>query len=204
MPTQFTTPYSFTVGQPIVSSQHNANWQAIEVFVNELQSGTNLNNGSIGSAELEDGAVTSAKIAASISLTTPILNVASATAINVSGNVVYHLATTATITNYTLINTDDGKIVEINSAGSVNLTVPTDASMGANAIFGGNGIPVGGSVTILQTGAGQISVVGASGVTLQCTPQTTANIGKLRTRWSAATLIKRAVNTWVLIGDLTA
>lgn len=204
MPTQFTTPYSFTVGQPIVSSQHNANWQEIETFVNQLQAGTNLNNGAIGSAEIEDGAVTTGKIAASISLTTPILGVAAATSIAVTGNVVYHLATTASITNYTLINTDDGKIVEINSSSSVNLTVPTDASMGANAIFGGNGIPIGGQVTIIQTGAGQISVVGASGVTLQCTPQTTANVGKLRTTWSAATLIKRAANTWVLIGDLTA
>lgn len=204
MPTQFTTPYSFSVGQPIVSSQHNANWQEIETFVNQLQAGTNLNNGAIGSAELEDGAVTSAKIAASISLTTPILGAAAATSINVSGNVVYHLGFTTPITNYTLINTDDGKVVEITSSSSVNLTVPTDASMGANATFGGNGIPIGGQVTIIQAGTGQISVVGASGVTLVCTPQTTANIGKLRARWSAATLIKRAADSWILIGDLTA
>jgi len=204
MPTQFTTPYSFSVGQPVVSSQHNANWQEIETFVNQLQAGTNINNGAIGSAELEDGAVTSSKIAANISLNLPILGTASATTINVSGNVVYHLVTTATGTNYTLINTDDGKIVEISSASAVNLTIPTDAAMGTNATFGGNGIPIGGQITIIQTGAGQISVVGASGVTLQCTPQTVANIGKLRTTWSAATLIKRAVNTWVLIGDLAA
>ena len=204
MPTQFTTPYSFSVGQPVVSSQHNANWQEIETFVNQLQAGTNINNGAIGSAELEDGAVTSSKIAANISLNLPILGTASATSINVSGNVVYHLGTTATITNYTLLNTDDGKIVEISSASAVNLTIPTDASMGANSVFGGTGIPTGGQITIIQTGAGQISVVGASGVTLQCTPQTVANIGKLRTTWSAATLIKRATNTWVLIGDLAA
>ncbi len=204
MPTQFTVPNTFSVGQPIVSSQHNANWQEIQTFVNELQAGTNLNNGAIGSAELEDGAVTSSKIAANISLNLPILGTASATSINVSGNVVYHLGTTATITNYTLLNTDDGKIVEISSASAVNLTIPTDAAMGTNSVFGGTGIPVGGQITIIQTGAGQISVVGASGVTLQCTPQTVANIGKLRTTWSAATLIKRAVNTWVLIGDLAA
>ncbi len=204
MPTQFTVPNTFSVGQPIVSSQHNANWQEIQTFVNELQAGTNLNNGAIGSAELEDGAVTSSKIAANISLNLPILGTASATTINVSGNVVYHLGTTATITNYTLLNTDDGKIVEISSGSAVNLTIPTDAAMGTNATFGGNGIPTGGQITIIQTGAGQISVVGASGVILQCTPQTVANIGKLRTTWSAATLIKRATNTWVLIGDLAA
>jgi hypothetical protein len=27
---------------------------------------------------------------------------------------------------------------------------------------------------------------------------------KLRTRWSSATLLKRAANTWVVYGDLTA
>lgn len=204
MPTPFSVPNTFTVGQPITSSAHNANWQDIQVFVNQLQAGTNLNNGAIGSAEIEDGAVTTGKIAASISLTTPILGVAAATSINVSGNVVYHLGFTTPGGNYTLINTDDGKVVEITSSSSVNLTVPTDVSMGANATFGGNGIPIGGQVTIIQAGTGQISVVGASGVTLVCTPQTTANIGKLRARWSAATLIKRATDSWVLIGDLTA
>ena len=204
MPTPFSVPYTFSVGQPIVSSQHNANWQDVQVFVNQLQAGTNLNNGAIGSAEIEDGAVTTGKIAASISLTTPILGAASATSINVTGSVVYHLGFTTPITNYTLINADDGKVIEITSSSAVNLTIPTDASMGANSTFGGNGIPIGGQVTVIQTGTGQISVVGASGVALVCTPQTTANIGKLRTRWSAATLIKRAADSWVLIGDLTA
>lgn len=204
MPTPFSVPNTFTVGQPITSSAHNGNWQDIQVFVNQLQAGTNLNNGAIGSAELEDGAVTSGKIAANIALTAPILGAASASSINVTNSVVYHLDFTTPSTNYTLINTDDGKIIEITSSSAVNLTIPTDTSMGANSTFGGDGIPIGGQVTIIQTGTGQISVVGASGVALVCTPQTTANIGKLRTTWSAATLIKRAANSWVLMGDLTA
>jgi hypothetical protein len=66
MPTPFSVPNTFTVGQPITSSAHNGNWQDIQVFVNQLQAGTNLNNGAIGSAELEDGAVTSGKIASNI------------------------------------------------------------------------------------------------------------------------------------------
>ena len=47
--------------------------------------------------------------------------------------------------------------------------------------------------------AGQITVVPVSGVTINSTPGL-----KVRTQWSAATLLKRAENTWVLIGDLAA
>ena len=86
--------------------------------------------------------------------------------------------------------TDDSKIIEINSATPVNLTVPLNSSVA---------FPTGTSITVLQTGAGQITVVPVSGVTINSTPGL-----KVRTQWSAATLLKRAENTWVLIGDLAA
>lgn len=204
MAIQFSIPFAFSVGAPIVSSQHNANWQKIQEFVNQLQAGQNFNDGAIGTQELEDGSVTSGKLAASLSLTTPILNVASATSIAVSGSVVYHMGTTSVGAGYTLLNSDDGKIIEMSSTSSLTLTVPTDTSMGTNTTFGGLGIPTGGQITIIQTNVGQVSVTGAVGVTIFCTPQTTANIGKLRTRWSAATLLKRGTDSWILMGDLTA
>lgn len=82
------------------------------------------------------------------------------------------------------------KIVEVNSASAVTLTVPLNSSVA---------FPIGSSINILQTGAGQITVTGAGGVTINATPGL-----KLRTQWSFATLIKRAENTWVLIGDTSA
>lgn len=92
-------------------------------------------------------------------------------------------------TGYTLSFSDRDKLVELNNAAAITLTVPTNA----NSAF-----PVGSSLIILQTGAGQVTVSGA-GVTINGTPGL-----KLRTQWSSATLIKRATDTWVLIGDTAA
>lgn len=93
-------------------------------------------------------------------------------------------------TSYTLVLGDAGKIVEVSNSSAITLTIPTNASVA---------YPVGTQITVLQTGAGQITVAAPSGGTLNATPGT-----KLRAQWSSATLLKRATDTWVLIGDLTA
>jgi hypothetical protein len=100
-----------------------------------------------------------------------------------------------TITNaqagaYTLVLADRSKMIEMSVASGHNLTVPTNA----NVAF-----PVGTTITVLQTGAGQTTLVGQSGVTVNATPGL-----KLRTQWSSATLIKRDTNSWVALGDLAA
>jgi len=92
--------------------------------------------------------------------------------------------------NYTLALSDSGKMVEMNVGSANNLTVPADNTVN---------FPVGTSIDILQVGSGQTTIVPASGVTIN-----RASGLKLRLQWSAATLIKRAANTWVAIGDLSA
>lgn len=92
--------------------------------------------------------------------------------------------------NYTLALSDAGDLVEMGSASAITLTVPADASVA---------FPTGTKIDILQTGAGQVTVAGAGGVTVNATPGL-----KISARWGAATLIKRASNTWVLVGSLTA
>lgn len=211
-----TIPYpDFQNGQPIVAAQHNANNQQIANFVNGLSAGTNFDNGAIGTAAIAgqaitnaliaDGSVNTIKLAASLSLTTPALGVATATSITVGtvtglsvpsngvlvqGNVVYHLATSAQTGNYTLVLADDGKLVEILSATAVNVTIPLESSVA---------FPIGTQITVLQTGVGQITFVPTGGVTLNGNPGV-----KTRGQWTAGTLIKRAANTWVLLGDLSA
>ena len=91
--------------------------------------------------------------------------------------------------NY-LVAADAGKIVEINNSSAISLVIPTNSTVP---------FPIGTQITILQTGTGQITVSGPSGGTLNATPGT-----KLRAQWSSATLLKRATDTWVLMGDLTA
>lgn len=93
-------------------------------------------------------------------------------------------------TTYSLVLTDNSKIVELNNAASITLTVPAEASVN---------FPTGSQINIMQTGAGQVTVAGAGGVTVNGTPGL-----KLRAQWSSATLIKRSTNTWVVVGDLSA
>jgi len=91
--------------------------------------------------------------------------------------------------SYTLTLSDKNKMVEIDSASANTITVPKNVS---------EAFPIGSSITILQVGAGQTTVVPFSElVTLNYTPG-----NKLRAQWSSATLVKRAQDTWVLIGDL--
>jgi len=108
-----------------------------------------------------------------------------------TGNVILSdLATSAQNASYTLVLADKGKLVEMSNASANNLTVPLNSSVA---------YPVGSQINILQTGAGQTTVVATGGVTINATPGL-----KLRTQWSSATLIKRATDTWVLLGDLVA
>ena len=100
------------------------------------------------------------------------------------------LSTNAQTASYTLVLSDADKMVEMNVASANDLTVPLNSSVA---------YPVGTQINILQTGAGQTTIVATGGVTINATPGL-----KLRTQWSSVTLIKRATDTWVAIGDLTA
>jgi hypothetical protein len=92
---------------------------------------------------------------------------------------------------YTLSSlTERDNLIEVSSASAVAVTIPADATVN---------YPVGTSIDILQSGTGQVSIAGAGGVTVNATPGL-----KLRTQWSSATLLKRAANTWIVMGDLSA
>lgn len=94
-------------------------------------------------------------------------------------------------TTYTLVATDaNNTMVELNNASPITLTVPLNSSVPFS---------IGAQINLLATGAGIVTVAGASGVTVNGTPGL-----KLRAQWSGATLIKRAENTWVMVGDLSS
>jgi hypothetical protein len=108
---------------------------------------------------------------------------------------VFGVATKSTIntqtgTTYTLVLADAGKLVTLSNASGITLTVPTNASVA---------FATGTRIDLLQLGAGQVTVSGA-GVTF------TSKGGALKItgQYSAATLLKTATDTWVLIGDITA
>lgn len=105
----------------------------------------------------------------------------------------WYLVTTnaQTGTTYTLALSDRGKVIELNNASAITLTVPTNASVA---------FPTGTRIDLIQTGAGQVTISPSGGVTVNAK----GSANKITGQWSGATLIKRATDTWVLIGDVTA
>lgn len=97
---------------------------------------------------------------------------------------------TVTGTTYALVIGDAFDLVEVDASAAFTLTVPADSSVNFANLT---------EIHILQAGTGQITVTGASGVTVRATPGL-----KFRAQWSAATLIKRTTNSWLLTGDLSA
>jgi hypothetical protein len=93
-------------------------------------------------------------------------------------------------TTYTLVLTDDSKLVTLSNASAITCTVPLNSSVA---------FPTGTRVDLAQLGAGQVTVAATGGVTLNGTPGL-----KLRAQYSAATLVKLATDTWLLVGDLAA
>lgn len=99
-----------------------------------------------------------------------------------------YVSVNARTSSYTLVLADDGRLVEMGVGSANTLTIPADASVN---------FPTGTTILVLQTGGGQTTIAGAGGVTVNGTPGL-----RLRTQWSSATLIKRAANTWIAMGDL--
>ena len=96
---------------------------------------------------------------------------------------------TQTGTTYTLVIGDKDKLVTLNNASAITLTVPP-------SVFSANDI-----VNIAQFGAGQVTLAQGSGVTINSTGATTT-APKLRMNKSSASIICTASNTFLVVGDI--
>jgi hypothetical protein len=134
-------------------------------------SGAGLTAGTVGTTQLTDASVTAAKLATG----TPRAG--------------FNSTLNAVAGSYTLVLSDLGKLVEVSSATACNLTIPTDSVA----------FTTGDRIDIIQTGAGQVTLVPTAGVTLN----SDSGKRKLLSHWAACTLIKRGANSWVAIGNLT-
>jgi hypothetical protein len=119
-------------------------------------------------------------------------NFASTVTTSIAGKVASYTTVTSKTANFGINDADyhDGWL-DVDSSGDITITVPAD---GTNS----RTYPVGTSFDIFRANTGNVTIAG-SGATVNGTPGL-----KLRARYSSATLFKRAENTWVLIGDLTA
>jgi hypothetical protein len=93
--------------------------------------------------------------------------------------------------SYTLVLSDAGKTINMNIGTANNLTVPLNGSVP---------FVIGQRLDIVQTGAGQTTIVATGGVTINSKNSNK----KIAARYSGATLIKTDTDAWLLIGDLTA
>jgi hypothetical protein len=95
-------------------------------------------------------------------------------------------------TTYTLVLTDNGRLVTLNNAAAITVTVPTNASVA---------YATGAIINVQQIGAGQVTIQGDTGVTLTSTGAT-ATTPKTRAQYSAASIIKTGTDSWTVIGDI--
>lgn len=88
--------------------------------------------------------------------------------------------------SYTLVLADAGKLVILNNASPITLSVPTNATVA---------YPIGTRIDIVQLGAGQVTIAGVVGVTVNGYPGNEL-LGQYATAW----LRKIATDTWIIGG----
>lgn len=104
----------------------------------------------------------------------------------VTGVAAFPIAPNTQTDDYTLEITDAAGIVEMDAASLKSITVPPNSSVP---------FPVGTIIGVARVGAGGLNVIAGSGVTVH-------NAGALYAQYSEASLRQRAVDEWVLTGDL--
>jgi hypothetical protein len=92
-------------------------------------------------------------------------------------------------TSYTLVLADESKVLELNNAAAVALTVPPNSTVA---------FPVGTAIELCQLGAGQVTVTPGASVTIRSLGGAT----KISGQYGVATLRKRATDEWVLDGNI--
>jgi hypothetical protein len=162
---------TFVNGTPAVASEVNANFLAVKTFVDGLENGTNIDNGAISTTKIADNAVTKAKLADRV------VGSSELDGITVSAG---------TTSAYTLLSTDANRVLTFSAA--TNVTIPA-------SVFS-----IGDQINILQTSAGQVSVLAAGGVNLRSESSRT----RTRGQWAMATVIQIASNEWVILGNVVA
>ncbi|MDR6907462.1 cell pole-organizing protein PopZ [Agromyces sp. 3263] len=98
----------------------------------------------------------------------------------------YSAVNAQTGTTYAPVLSDEGKLVTLSNASAITVTMPQDSA---------TAFPVGATIDFLVIGAGMATFSAGTGATVNPTSVT-------RAQWSAVTAIKRAANTWTIVGDL--
>ena len=91
--------------------------------------------------------------------------------------------------DYTLVLADAGKVIEINSGSSENVTIPPNSSVA---------FPTGTQIVVVRLGAGAVVIVEGAGVTTR----SDGDKAKIKSQYSSCVLIKHETNEWYILGNL--
>jgi len=155
--------------------------------VTSITAGTGLSGGTItatGTIAIDTATtvdVSTAQTLTNKTLTSPLINLG----INAQ-----------TGTSYTPVLGDNGKLVTLNNASAITVSIPTNASVA---------YPTGAQISFAWiTGAGQPTIQAASsGTTTILSTGGTTTAPKLRVANSTATCVKLSTDTWIVMGDIS-
>lgn len=91
-------------------------------------------------------------------------------------------------TTYTPVASDVGKLVTLTNAAAITVTLPADADLD---------VPIGSRIDYGVFGEGMATFVAGTGATVEAAPSAIS-----RAQYSAISALKRAANTWWVLGDL--
>lgn len=94
-------------------------------------------------------------------------------------------------TSYTTVLSDDGKLITLDNASSITLTIPPNSSVA----YG-----IGTQLNFMALGVGVVTITAGSGVTIR----SDGSKLKLNAQYSVATCLKIASDVWVALGNLKA
>ena len=94
-------------------------------------------------------------------------------------------------TTYTTVLADDGKLITLDNASAITLTIPPNGTVA----YG-----IGTQLNLMQLGAGQVTITPGAGVTIR----SAGSKLKTQSQYAVATVLKIASDTWVAVGNLAA
>lgn len=92
-------------------------------------------------------------------------------------------------TTYTFVLTDNGKLVSSTNGSPVTFTIPKNST---------TAFPLYAEISIIQMGAGLLTLAPASGVTLN----EAGGVASLAAQYAGAVIKQMAIDSWILLGNL--